>query len=112
MGKTEFKLLVKRQGEPRYKEIDNNSFGNLPDFNFEIELNLTPTAPKGRPSFNSEEDDDENEEISRKRKRKLRSPDNSPPIIKTRKPKINDMSYDNPQCDTDKEDEEDITPKW
>ena len=111
MGKTDCQLLVKRQGEPRYRETDNNSFGNLPDFNFEIDLNLTHTAPKGRPSFNSEDDDEENEETIRKRKRKLRSPVNSP-IFNTRKPKINDTSYDNPQCGSDKEGEGEVISKW
>ena len=92
LGKSNFILMVKNQGDSYYKEININSFEELPDFNFELDLNLTPTSPPGRPSFNS---DDEEESDKRSRKRKNRSPNNSPPP-QTRKPKINDTSYDNP----------------
>ena len=92
LGKSDFILLVKKQGDPYYKEIKNNSFGDLPGFNFELDLNLTPSSSKGRPSFDTE---DEVEEESKSRKRKVRSPTTSP-LLQTRKPKINDTSYDNP----------------
>lgn len=99
MGKHDFMLFVKRQGDTSYKQIDIDSFGEIPGLNFAIDQNITPTTPKGRPSFSS---DDEEKEEFRKRKRKVRSPEDST-ILQFRKPKITDNSYDNPLNNSDTE---------
>ena len=91
------KLFTDELSLPR--KILVNFFGELPKFNFALDLNITPTSPKGRPSFNT---DDEDENVVKTRKRKTRSPNNSP-NLRSSKPKVNDTSYDDPNMDDDAE---------
>ena len=69
------------------------SFGPLPPLNFDIDIEMSPGPPKGRTRFSSSDSEDEND---RNNKRKEMSGSESPKHRQVRKPKIMDVSYDDP----------------
>ena len=66
-------------------------FGKLPTFYFTKVLEMSPGSPMGRRRFSSEE-----EEPSRVRKITVRSESESPKHPEPTKPRIEDISHDDP----------------
>ena len=90
LGTRDFVLLTKQKGDRFYKQVDVESFGQLPPLNFDLNNEMSPGSPKGRMRFTSSE----GEEDEKSNKRKNFSGSESPILRKSSKPRIQDMSYD------------------
>ena len=51
LGRNYLELLVKMKGDRFYKQINLLTFGDLPEFNFRLNLELPPGLPGGRREF-------------------------------------------------------------
>ena len=100
LGNDDLVLLIKRKGEDRYKRVNVEYFGELPCLQFDIDAEVSPGPPVGRDSHRRDSDtEDREEEINRKRKVRSTSA-TPPPSTKQSKPKVTDMSYDDPKMDS------------
>ena len=94
LGHRDLKLNVKKKGDTFYKRVPIEYFGRLPGFNFLKTQELSPGSPAGRKSHPDGEVPQQ-----RSRKRTARSDSSSPTKPDPMKPRLNDISHDNPDDD-------------